>query len=294
VWSNGRAPRAPVAVSGQRLYVYLPNGFASAARIVRPARPNGRALIWHNGHESEANGLGIARVLAARGFLVVVMNMPMYGPSFTPLPVLELVYQRWQAEGDYVRSCGGWPPYGGHELFACYDHGLQYFVTPVVSVVNWLTRRGIRDVSMGGLSGGGWTTVVAAALDPRIKRSFSVAGSLPQRLFPPERFCQPTLPPLMSTHGCNLDWEGREVLKAADYDVLYLLAALERGRLHVGIWNQYDSDTFAGDYRHLWAPQVRQSLRRLRGGRVTALQDSQNRTHSVSATSIAWIKKRLR
>ena len=33
--------------------------------------------------------------------------------------------------------------------------------------------------SMIGLSGGGWTTVVYAAIDERISDSFSVAGSIP-------------------------------------------------------------------------------------------------------------------
>ena len=32
---------------------------------------------------------------------------------------------------------------------------------------------------MAGLSGGGWTTTIASALDPRIVLSFPVAGSVP-------------------------------------------------------------------------------------------------------------------
>ena len=42
-----------------------------------------------------------------------------------------------------------------------------------------LQTLGYKRVVMVGLSGGGWTTTVAAAIDPRIDLSIPVAGSLP-------------------------------------------------------------------------------------------------------------------
>jgi hypothetical protein len=36
---------------------------------------------------------------------------------------------------------------------------------------------------MLGLSGGGWSTTLAAAVDPRIQLSFPTAGSVPPGLF---------------------------------------------------------------------------------------------------------------
>jgi hypothetical protein len=107
------------------------------------------------------------------------MDMPMFGMSVTPPGVLAALYGWPTIGGPQATACGGWAPYGAHELFSCFDHGLQFFITPVVSVVDWLRALGYRDISMGGLSGGGWTTVVAAALEPRIKRSFPVAGTKP-------------------------------------------------------------------------------------------------------------------
>ena len=63
---------------------------------------------------------------------------------------------------------------------------MKFFLEPVAVSLNYLQTRAAadqfpvyRDFSMVGLSGGGWTTVVYAAIDPRIKLSFPVAGSLP-------------------------------------------------------------------------------------------------------------------
>lgn len=49
------------------------------------------------------------------------------------------------------------------------------FINPVSAVVNTESH-----VYMIGLSGGGWTTSVACALDARIEKCIAVAGSLPE------------------------------------------------------------------------------------------------------------------
>ena len=41
------------------------------------------------------------------------------------------------------------------------------------------TNQGYEDVYLAGLSGGGWSTTFAAAIDPRIVASFPIAGSVP-------------------------------------------------------------------------------------------------------------------
>ena len=45
--------------------------------------------------------------------------------------------------------------------------------------VNFAKAQGYSKIVMVGLSGGGWTTTVAAGLDPRIDLSIPIAGSLP-------------------------------------------------------------------------------------------------------------------
>ena len=59
------------------------------------------------------------------------------------------------------------------------DRPLRYFIEPVVLTANWAVAQGYEEINMAGLSGGGWSTTFAPAVDARIKRSFPIAGSVP-------------------------------------------------------------------------------------------------------------------
>jgi len=64
-----------------------------------------------------------------------------------------------------------------HDALACLPFPLRYFVEPVAIGLNYTRRLGYALTAMAGLSGGGWTTMLYAALDPRVQRSYPVAGS---------------------------------------------------------------------------------------------------------------------
>jgi hypothetical protein len=59
------------------------------------------------------------------------------------------------------------------------DFPLRYFIEPVVLTANYAEAAGYAEINMAGLSGGGWSTTFAPAVDKRIKRSFPIAGSVP-------------------------------------------------------------------------------------------------------------------
>lgn len=60
------------------------------------------------------------------------------------------------------------------------DHALRYFLEPVFLTINYAkTVLNIPEIHMAGLSGGGWTTTFASAMDKRIQTSFPIAGSIP-------------------------------------------------------------------------------------------------------------------
>ena len=90
--------------------------------------------------------------LLSAGFSVLAMNMPACGS--------------WEVHDEIVTAFG---------LSA-----MQYFVVMAVQAMNyWDAHGSFREYDMIGLSGGGWTTTILAAMDPRIKKSFPVAGSMP-------------------------------------------------------------------------------------------------------------------
>src|SRR5437763_4421549 len=79
---------------------------------------------------------------------------------------------------------------GGHDaMFATTNtigSPIKYFLEPTAVSLNYLKssdRAGgfpkYRAFHMVGLSGGGWTTTVYAAIDPTIRCSFPVAGTIP-------------------------------------------------------------------------------------------------------------------
>jgi pimeloyl-ACP methyl ester carboxylesterase len=88
------------------------------------------------------------------------MYMPLLGPNQQHgYPTSHEWFTQWEKKG---------------------DRPIRYFIEPVILTINYaLEELGYDEVYLMGKSGGGWTTTVAAAADPRIKVSFPIAGSVP-------------------------------------------------------------------------------------------------------------------
>jgi pimeloyl-ACP methyl ester carboxylesterase len=104
----------------------------------------------------------------------------------------------------------------------------RYFVEPVILTINYAKKvLGYKRIIMMGLSGGGWTTTMAAALDPRIELSIPVAGSIP-----------------CSFDHTSIDFEQfceRPYNQVCDYECQYVLASLEASRYSVQIIHEFVS-----------------------------------------------------
>jgi hypothetical protein len=131
-----------------------------------------------------------------------------------------------------------------HNWFALVDRpkesALAYFFNHISRAIDFLGPRYL-EVHMVGRSGGGWATTFYAALDWRIARSVSIAGTLPIEL---------RLPDLDGRDDLG-DWEqyGPYVLRLLSYYDLYEAAGglgLDASRRHVQIYNEYDECCFSG------------------------------------------------
>jgi hypothetical protein len=88
-----------------------------------------------------------------------MLYMPLLGPNQQHgYPEHHQWFNQWEAKGDKT---------------------IRYFVEPLHLTVNYALALGYKRVVMMGKSGGGWTTTVCSALDPRIDVSFPIAGSIP-------------------------------------------------------------------------------------------------------------------
>jgi len=208
----------------------LAPGLQGLAYHFVPDKPNREMVIVHHGHactldddpSSSDIGFGLQRTIHALlrdGYGVLGVFMPRQRPG----------------------DCGG-----SHEaLFGLKTTGspMKFFLEPVAVSLNYLKTRSRSDrfpkyraFHMTGLSGGGWTTTVYAALDPTIHCSFPVAG---------------TIPLYLRSGGSVGDREQFEpsFYQIAGYPDLYVLGAHGRGRKQVQILVQRDDCCF-GELQH--------------------------------------------
>ena len=120
---------------------------------------------------------------------------------------------------------------------------IKYFLESTAVSLNYLKTRSraghfpnYRVFHMVGLSGGGWTTTVYAAIDPSIQCSFPVAG---------------TIPLYLRSGGSIGDREQFEpsFYRLAGYPDLYILGAQGKGRMQVQILLRRDDCCF-GQAQH--------------------------------------------
>ena len=199
-----------------------------------PRHPNRELVVVHHGHACTMDddpspaevGHGLQRTIAGllqEGYGVLAVFMPHMRP------------------GDCT----------GHDgLFDARVTGspIKLFLEPVVVSLNYLEKWSRHDsfpryraFHMVGLSGGGWTATVCAAVDPRIRCSFPVAG---------------TIPIYLRSGGSIGDREQYEpsFYSMAGYLDLYILGAQGRGRKQIQILNRRDDCCF-GEAQH----QVREA-----------------------------------
>lgn len=251
-----------------RLTVEMDYGINSVAYHFRPASANNKLVVYHAGHAEDL--AAVRRQIAffvGRGYAVVALAMPLEGMNSRPVVEVEGV---------------GRMRLKSHAQLAYLDAPLRFFAEPVVAALNYVERKYRYDlVVMAGLSGGGWTTTLCAALDVRIARSYPAAGSVPEVL-----------------RGRWLDWgdfeqQTPELARAANALELYVLGAHGPGRRQLQVLNQFDNCCFYGLRHQFYEPHVRARLAALGGGDFSVLLDNTHRQHTLSDFALGEIARDL-
>lgn len=223
--------------SVDRIVVRMDQGKTGLVHYYVPRARNSRAVVMVAGHACRADlndGPGSGRTdvgyqrttkaLLDAGYSVLFVYMPGYTPD----------------------SCAA----GHDQLFdnlPAVGNPLKYFLEPVTVALNYLQKGqaaiAYQDYSMVGLSGGGWTTTVYAALDTRIKHSFPVSGTVPLYMrvgnysHDREQFDTKPLDPANNFY------------RKAGYPDLYVLGSVGQGRRQYQILNRWDNCCF-GQRQH--------------------------------------------
>ena len=211
-----------------------------AIHYIPAANRRNRCVVFCEGHgwtndDDESpfplnNGTGIWRTvtsLIADGYDVISYYMPGYWTD--PATGIE---NQGSIEPDWVdppipRNTGA----ASHDWL--FDHHVpqratgstwRAFLTMPILCLNYAESLGFDDLNAVGLSGGGWTTTLIAALDTRIQKSYAVAGSVPLYAWP---------------HPANGDSEQRDsaFFSYCGYLDLYFMATSD-GRYTEQIWNR--------------------------------------------------------
>jgi hypothetical protein len=240
--------------------------------VLRPVTPlagGARFVILHQGHTTgfDEGGLGsTANFLLQQGFTVIAMHMPTFGWNGWGR-------DRWKNHTAMFDGLSG----------ADLGRVFRYFLEPIVQNVTWALASSpdVRDVSILGISGGGWAASMAGAVDPRLSVSVEVAGSAP----------------LYARNGPG-DLGDREQYEASLYgeDIapdgtgggittwleIYTLAGYGPGRQAIQVHNELDPCCFAGNIADSYASIVSDRVHDLGAGSWTNVIDVGESEHEVS------------
>jgi hypothetical protein len=265
-----------------RLYLIAPRRSAAAAA---------RLLVIHQGHQGGL-GDGIAQLANAaleRNWQVLLVQMPLVG---------------WNRDNS-VRFAGG-PERtvkSHDDIFAQFAASqepvgapFQLFLEPIVQGVNHFVAKNseAKAIAIAGLSGGGWATHMAAALDPRFQLSFPVAGAFPlyARHFSAGSIgdAEQTFAPLYGEQDSDdADTIAETATGVASWLEIFALGGLGEGRRQIQILNHRDTCCFHGDVYETYAPFVEQLVERLRPGRWQVHSDRTHQTHSISSAALEQV-----
>lgn len=220
IFASQTLPSTTAQPEKDGMLVRLPNGFASFITIYPSEQSNRTLILYHTGHEGfTARDRAAIQTYLRAGYTVWRLDMPLMGANpteiKTEIPEAGEVVIRQHRQMAYLKS-------------TTEGHPVRFFIEPVIAAVNTGRDMGYASIFATGLSGGGWTILLAAALDPRIEASYPVAGGLPLSL----RFDQP------KRHWG--DWEENlpELHAIASFEDLIILGSAGRSQIHV--LNEYD------------------------------------------------------
>lgn len=274
-----------------------PYDFHSISYLIHPLKHNAntrRLVIYHSGHRKErtewAGGDDVINRVLAAGFTTLVMDMPFYGwnaDNTISLPDGEVTIAPKKHEGPHQEMFDQLLPKLPNQgaIF-------RFFLEPVVQGINcFLQTNPGADVTMVGISGGGWATHMAAALDPRIKLSFPVAGSYPlycrTKPFPAfSHDIEQYYDPLYQETDANGDGITDTAAGVASWLEIYALGGCGPGRRQVQILNLKDSCCFFGDAFMTYADFVTGVVRKLDQGEWRFHSDVTHARHWISADVI--------
>ncbi|HCF28784.1 MAG TPA: hypothetical protein DEV81_16630 [Cyanobacteria bacterium UBA11049] len=225
-------------------------------------------MIYHQGHDGDfIQGKQTIQFFLKNGYSVMAFSLPLMGMNNEP--TIDL------------------PPFGkitlllvpnlGHAILRLLEtetfSPIKFFLEPIVVAINYIEKSfKYQSINMIGLSGGGWTTTLSAAVDSRISKSYPIAGSLPLYL-------RTSLNP--NDIG---DYEQyvSDLYRICNYLELYILGAYGEGRKQLQMLVKDDPCCFGGFGYQTYEKGLKEIMSKLGKGQFSVYLDVVNQEHSIS------------
>ena len=256
----------------EKISITMKNGFNSYSYIFFPEQSNGKLILYHQGHSGGfVNGKNTIQSFLNSGFSVAAFSMPLIGLNNQPTIQLENI-------GDVK--------FFKHNQLVLLEtdnfSSMNYFFTPLNMTLNHIDKNySFDEYNMVGISGGGWVTTVYSAIDTRILKSFSVAGSLPFSL-------RTTIDDVGDYEQFN-----PQFYSIANYFELYVMSSFGENREFIQIFNKYDPCCFAGNISNIYHDSLNQYVSNLSSGNFDIIIDDTTFEHNISDFAIGLITEKF-
>ena len=244
----------------------------SISYLFTPTISNKKLVIFHQGHAEQdflEDKTKISEFLD-NGFSVLIFSLRVHGMNNEPI----LEFERF-----------GKLRLNSHNHFNLIDneyfHPLKFFVEPIIVSLNYVEQNLDYDnYYMVGLSGGGWTTTLTSALDHRISKNYSIAGSFPL---------------YMKSDRLNFgDYEQSkpELYSIATYEELYIMSSFYTDQRSVQIFIYNDPCCFQAELyeKFPYGSAIQDQLDILGGGgKFSVFLDNSTRVHEISDHALSLV-----
>lgn len=249
-----------------KITIQMEYGVNSISYLMTPNIVNNKLVIYHAGHgEDFRQNIKTLEFFLEKGYSVLAFSMPLAGMNNQPTvyfsdfgPIKLINHNRFQ----FLESTEFSP--------------IKFFVEPIAISLNYIDKNYNYDsYHFVGISGGGWTAILYSAIDDRISKSFSIAGSLPLYLRTPQ------------SYG-DYEQEHLALYSIANYLELYILGGYGSDRQLVQIFNNNDPCCFSGEVSELYYNSVQDTLEYLNQGSFDIFID-ENSEHTISNVALKKI-----
>ena len=249
-----------------RIYIKMNYNVDSTAYMFFPNDPNNELLIYHQGHRGDiVFGKSTIEFFLNKGYTILAFSMPLTGDNSKPT-----IHNNELDKKLFLDS---------HDKFRFLENNdfspMKFFVEPIYVSLNYIDSEfDFNSYNFIGISGCGWTAVVYSALDDRISKTISVAGSLP--------FYLRTSPENFGDYEQNVP----EFYDIANYLELYIMSSYGSDRGLLQIFNEFDPCCFSGTEYVSYENVIKNKISELNLGTFEIELDKTNKEHSISTSSL--------